>query len=273
MTKRQFIVAISVVLVIAIAIGLAVFHFLGKPPAENDVAGTRKLTTGERADIRLLSSSFLQDSTNFGVNLDSLSESTVSQRMEDIANDNGGTSWTKRTSVASQAVSQYVDLSGGFPYNSDRIANGDFTDGNNTASFRSGPMTVEPSAEGSYVYTNRNEPILTAKVSFSGYSTLAHFAQSTKGLNEERIENDDEKFTPWDISEQTVALRGTLTVSQEKAGDDWRIRDIHFSEGEFATPFWEPSANTTAYPGITLGGKVVRTIKFPSGEENTDVPQ
>jgi len=110
-------------------------------------------------------------------------------------------------------------------------------------------------------------------VSFSGYSTLAHFAQSTKGLNEERIENDDEKFTPWDISEQTVALRGTLTVSQEKAGDDWRIRDIHFSEGEFATPFWEPSANTTAYPGITLGGKVVRTIKFPSGEENTDVPQ
>jgi len=273
MTKKQFLAAISVVLVIGLAAAAAIFYFIGRSSPDTAVAATKSLSADERADIRILSSSFLQESGNFGINLDTLTEATVSQRMEDIANDNGGTSWVKRTEAASRAVSQYVDQSGGFPYDTSKIANGDYTDGNNTASFKSDSMSVEIPRTGSYVYTESNEPILTAKVSFSGTSTLSHFAQSKTGIDEDKIENDDQSTTPWDISEQSIPVSGTLTVSQEKKGADWRVRNISFQQGEFAFPFWEPSAYTTSYPGTALGGKVVRSVKFPSGEESTVAPE
>lgn len=273
MNRKQFIVAISMVAVVAIAICAGVLYFFGRSHSEGDVVGKKELTTSELSAIRLLSSNFLQESGNFGIDLDTLSSDTVSQRMQDIANDNGGTSWVKRTEISGRVVSKYVDLSGGFPYDSSKIANADYTDGNRVANFSAGPMDVTPSETGSYIYTDRNEPILTAQVRFAGNSTLSHFAQSTKGIDKSKIENDDEKSTPWDISEQTVMVRGTLTVAQDGAGEKWRVRGIKFDEGAFAMPFWEPTPYTTSYPGTELGGTVVRTVEFPTGEESTDVPE
>lgn len=273
MNRKQFIVAISVVAVVAVAICAGVFYFFGRGHSEGDVVGKKDLTTSELSAVRLLSSNFLQESGNFGIDLDTMSSSTVSQRMQDIANDNGGTSWTKRTEVAGRVASKYIDLSGGFPYDQSKIANADYTDGNRVASFSAGPMDVNPSETGDYIYTNRNEPILTVEVSFTGTSTLSHFAQSTKGIDKSKIENDDEKSTPWDISEQTIPVKGTLTVAQENTGGKWRVRGISFEDGAFAMPFWEPAPYTTSYPGTELGGTVVRTIEFPTGEENTDAPE
>lgn len=273
MNRKQFIVAISMVAVVAIAICAGVLYFFGRGNSEGDVVGTKELTTSELSSIRILSSNFLQESGNFGIDLDTMSAATVSQRMQDIANDNGGTSWLKRTEVAGRVASKYIDLSGGFPYDQSKIANADYTDGNRVASFSSGSMDVTPSEKGSYIYTNRNEPILTADVNFVGSSTLSHFAQSTSGIDKSKIENDDEKSTPWDISEQTVPVKGTLIVAQDGAGEKWRVRGIKFDEGAFAMPFWEPAPYTTSYPGTELGGTVVRTVEFPTGEENTDAPE
>lgn len=272
MTRKQFIVAISLVMALVIG-GIAVFLiFFNRPPAENNVVGTQELTGNEIADIEIISSTFLQEAANFGVNMDTLTDDTVSQRMEDIANDNGGTSWTKREAVAGNLANEYIDLSGGFPYDPDRIANADYTDGNSVASFRSGSMAIDTDKTGSYVYTSRDEPTLLAKVSFKGTSTLAHFAQSPSAEGDQ-LENHDVASTPWDISEQTVPVEGTLTLSRDEGSDSWRVRDIDFAEGEFAFPFWAPEPFTTSYPGIELGGTVVRSIDFPSEQENTDVQE
>lgn len=271
MTKKQFIVAISIVsalVIAAVAVFLIVFN---RPVAENNVVSTVELSTQEITDLEILSSTFLQEASNFGVNMDTLTAETVSQRMEDIANDNGGTSWTKRSEVAGRLVSEYMDLSGGFSFAPDRISNADYADGSQVASFRGDQMDVSVAETAGYVYTNRDEPVLLAEVKFSGSSTLSHFAQSPDAIHDHELSEDhDAEFTPWDISEQTVSVSGTLTLSQDEEGGAWRIRDVEFDAGEFAMPFWKPEAFTTSYPGIELGGTVVRSLDFPNQKENTD---
>lgn len=272
MTRKQFIVAVSLVLALVVgAVAVFLVFFSGPPPKEN-VVGSKTLTASEKADIEILSSTFLQEGSNFGVNLDTITSSTASQRMEDIANDNGGTSWVKREAVASHLANKYMDLSGGFPFDLSKIAHGDYTDGNSVASFRAGSMDLKTESKASYVYTDRAEPTLLATVNFTGTSTLSHFAQSPSAEGKE-LENLDAKSTPWNISEQTVPIAGTLTISRDKGSDKWKIRDIEFTEGKFAFPFWSPAAFTTSYPGTTLGGKVVRTVEFPNEQESTDVPK
>ena len=272
MTKKQFIVAISMVLALVIGAVAVFLIFFNRPPEENNVVGTQELTASELTDIEITSSTFLQEASNFGVNMDTLTEDTVSQRMQDIANDNGGTSWVKRSEVAGRLAAEYIDLSGGFPFDLDRISNADYTDGNQVASFRSGSMAIDADSTGSLVYTDRDEPTVLAKVEFSGTSTLSHFAQSPSAGGDE-LENHDVESTPWDISEQTVPVEGTLTLSYDEGSESWRVRAIDFTEGEFAFPFWAPEPFTTSYPGIELGGTVVRSVDFPSEQENTDVQE
>lgn len=271
MTKKQFIIAIS--LVSALVIGaVAVFFLVFNRPVETDnVVSTVDLSSEDIAAVEVLAGTFLQEGANFGINLDTMSSETASQRMQDIANDNGGTSWIKREDVAGSLATQYMDLSGGFNFAPTRIANADWTDGTNVASFRSLTMDLESSSRGSYVYTNRDEPVLLAKVSFSGTSQLSHFSQSTAASDGEGTENHDAESTPWDIREQTVRLEGTMTLSQDEEGGPWRVRDLSFEEGEFAFPFWSPEPFTTSYPGTELGGTVVRSIDFPNEKETSDV--
>jgi len=272
MTKKQFIVAISLVLALVIGAGAVFFILSGRAPAEDNSVGTEELSSSEIAAIEITSTTFLQEASNFGVNMDTLTEETVSQRMQDIADDNGGTSWIKRSEVAGRLVSEYIDLSNDFPFDPDRIANADYTDGSNVASFRGSSMAVDTEGTANYVYTDRDEPTLIAKVNFDGTSTLSHFAQSPSAGGDE-LENHDVEFTPWDISEQTVRVDGTMTLSRDQDGENWRVRSIDFSEGEFAFPFWAPEPFTTSYPGTELGGTVVRSIEFPSTQEDTDVPE
>lgn len=273
MNRNQFIAAISVVSALAIGAVAVFFIFFNRPASEDNVVGTEELSSEEIASIEILSTTFLQEASNFGINMDTLTSETVSQRMQDISNDNGGTSWTKRSQVASKLVSEYIDLSGGFPFDFDRITNADWTDGNLVASFKSGTMSVDTDKTASYVYTSRDEPVLLAKVKFNGTSTLAHFTQSADAVSGGGQENHDAESTPWDILEQTIPVEGSLTLSRDSAGDDWRIRGISFQEGEVAFPFWGPEAYTTSYPGVELGGTVVRTVDFPNIKENIDVPE
>lgn len=267
MTKKQFIAAIAVVSAFVVAIAVVLLLVFGQQPEENNVVGTEELTGDQVRDIEILSSTFLQESGNFGINMDTLTDSTVSQRMQDIANDNGGTSRTKRGEVASRVVNEYVDLSGGFPFDLTRIANADYTDGTNVASFRAGPMALTANTTADYVFTNRDEPALVAKVTFKGTSTLSHFSQSQSALDPSKLENHDVASTPWDISEQTVMVEGTLSLVKDDSPAGWKIRGISFSSGEFALPFWSPDQYTTSYPNTELGGTVVRTVNFPSSEE------
>lgn len=271
MTKKQFIIAIS--LVSALVIGaVAVFYLVFNRPAETDnVVSTVELGSEDIAAVEVLAGTFLQEGANFGINLDTMSAETASQRMQDIANDNGGTSWIKREDVSGALATQYMDLSGGFNFAPNRIANADYTDGNNVASFRSLTMDLDTDSRGSYVYTNRDEPVLLAKVSFSGTSQLSHFSQSAEASEGDGSENHDAESTPWDIREQTVRLEGTLILSQDEEGGPWRVRDMSFEEGEFAFPFWAPEPFTTSYPGTELGGTVVRSIDFPNEKETVDV--
>lgn len=272
MTRKQFIVAISLVLVLVAGAIAAFLVFTAGPPEENSVVGTEDLTASELADIEIISSTFLQEASNFGVNMDTLTEETVSQRMQDIADDNGGTSWVKREAVAARLANEYIDLSGGFSFEPDSIANADYVDGNSVANFRAGSMDLSADSTADYVYTSRDEPTLIATVEFSGTSTLSHFSQSPSAQGDE-LENHDVDSTPWDISEQTVPLEGTLSLSRDQGSDDWRIRELRLTEGEFALPFWAPEEFTTSYPGTTLGGTVVRSVDFPSTQEDVDVPE
>lgn len=271
MTKKQFIIAIS--LVSALVIGaVAVFFFVFNRPVETDnVVSTVDLSTEELTEIEVLAGTFLQEGSNFGVNLDTLSAETASQRMQDIANDNGGTSWIKREDVAASLATQHIDLSGGFKFLPDSISNADWTDGTNVSSFRSLAMDLSTDPRANYVYTNRDEPVLIAKVSFKGTSQLSHFSQSAEISSGEGSEDHDAESTPWDISEQSIPVEGTISLSRDKEGDPWRIRDLKFSEGEFAFAFWAPEPFTTSYPGIELGGTVVRSIDFPNEKETVDV--
>ncbi len=267
MTKRQFIAAMAVASAFVAAIAVALFLFFGQQPEENNVVGTEELNAQDIRDLEILSSTFLQEAGTFGINMDTLTDATVSQRMQDIANDNGGTSWIKRGEVASRVTNEYVDLSGGFPFDLSRISNADYTDGNRVASFRAGPMDLTVNSTADYVFTNRDEPALVAKVGFKGTSTLAHFSQSQAALDPSKLENHDVESTPWDISEQTVLVDGTLSLVKDDSPAGWKVRGISFSSGEFALPFWSPDQYTTSYPNTELGGTVVRTVNFPSSEE------
>lgn len=272
MTKKQLIIAMAVVLGLVVGAAVLVLSLLSSPPEENDVVGTEDLSGDQIASVETLSTGFLQEAGTFGINMDTLTEDTVSQRLQDIANDNGGTSWTKRSEVAARVANSSMDLSGDFNLSLDGIANADYVDGTNVASFLSGPMEVKVDPVGSYIYTNRDEPLFIAQVEFSGTSTLSHFTPSGSGISSDPdvIEDHEAAFTPWDVVEQTVEVRGTLMVSLGEDGEGWRVRSLKFSEGEFALPFWSPPENTTSYPGIELGGTVVRTVEFPNTKETTD---
>ena len=271
MTKKQFIIAISLVSALVIGAVAAFLIIFNRPAESENVVSTVDLSAEELTQVEILAGTFLQEGANFGINLDTMSSETASQRMQDIANDNGGTSWVKRGEVAGSLATQYIDLSGGFSFLPNQIANADYTDGTNVASFKSLAMDIESDPTASYVYTNRDQPVLLAKVGFTGTSQLSHFAQSAVASGGEGTENHDAESTPWDIKEQTVKLEGTLTLSRDEEGGPWKIRNIEFREGEFAFPFWTPEPYTTSYPGIELGGTVVRSIDFPNEKETVDV--
>lgn len=270
MTKKQFIVAVSLVLALAGGAVALFLIFFSQSPSEDEVVATEELSTEDIAAVEVLSSTFLQEATTFGVNMDTITAETASQRLSDVANDNGGTSWIKRAEVAGKLVNENVDLSGGFRYLPERIANADWTDGNTIAGFRTGTLSVDPNTTGSYVYTNRDQPILLATVPFSGSSTLSYFIQSPSAVDANAPgdqENHDADSTPWEIREQTVPVAGTLTLSKEADGSAWRVRGISMDEGEFALPFWAPDQYTTSYPGLELAGTAVRTVDFPNVKE------
>lgn len=277
MTKKQFIVGISIVSALAVAVAVVFFSVFAKPNAQDAVARTVELSGDELRSVETASSSFLQEATNFGINLDSISSETAAQRMMDIAEDNGGTSWVKRTEVASRLVSERVDLSGDLSFSLDRIANADYTDSNLVTNFRSSAMDVTANSKASYIFTDKSEPIKIARVQFSGSSVLSHFSQDPNVVHthgdEEVQEDHDAEFTLWQVKEQTVDVSGELTLSRENDAAAWRVRAIDFKEGEFALTFWGPDAFTTSYPGFELGGTVVREVEFPNKKVETNVPR
>lgn len=272
MTKKQFIIAMVAVLGVVVGAAILILSLLSSPAEENDVVGTKDLSSEQIASIETLATGFLQEAGTFGINMDTLTEETVSQRLQDIANDNGGTSWTKRSEVAARVANESMDLSGDFNISMDGIANADYVDGTNVSSFRSGPMEVKADPVGSYIYTNRDDPAFIAKVDFSGTSTLSHFTPSSSGISADpnELENHEAASTPWDVTEQTIEIRGTLIISLSEDGKSWRVRSLKLSEGEFALPFWSPPKGTTSYPGVELGGTVVRTVEFPNTKESND---